>query len=1026
MPKWTEEQTDAIKKSGSNIIVSAGAGSGKTAVLTERVVDKLLHGVKIENLIILTFTNAAAKEMKDRIRNKINEHEEIKDNLNNLDNAYITTFDSFTLSLVKKYNYLLNVSSNLNIIDSSIISIIKKDYLDEVFLEKYIENDDKFNKLIKDFTIKSDKNIKESILKITESLNLKSNKEEFLNNYIDNYLSEDKINEYIIEYTNILHREIENIETNIMYLESTLYSDYYDNMVSCFSNLINAKSYDEIRRSIPTSIPRRPRVSDDIQEYKESIEESLDNLKTYLRFNNVEEIRESFNNTKDYVESIIDIIKKYYKKIDKYKFDNDLYEFTDIELLAIKLLKDNDEIREEIKNSTYEILVDEYQDTNDLQEEFVSLISNNNVYMVGDIKQSIYGFRNANPKLCKDKYEKYAKNDGGIKIDLLKNFRSRSEVLNGINEIFSLIMDSYIGGADYISSHQMIFGNTNYDKYKGNQNYDFEIYNYQYDKDNKLFTKEEIEAFIIGKDIINKINNKYQVLDGNLRDCTYKDFCIIMDRGTYYTTYKKIFEYLGIPVRILEDKKLTNEIDIILLNNLIGLILKIKSYNLDKEFKYYFMSIARSYLFELDDNTIFNIIKNNSYKDTLIYKKCLRICESLDKLNSYELLINIIDEFDFYKNTIKVGNIEDTIIRVNNLLNIANNLSNMGYTLNDFKEYLDKMINGNSEITYKDTLVESNSVKIMNIHKSKGLEFPICYYSLFHKGFNKEDIKDRFVFDNKYGIITPYFDEGIASTILKDLLKDKYNLDNISEKLRLLYVALTRSKEKMIIVTSLNEDRKSARKLVDNSVRLKYNSFLDIINSISGNLNKYIKDININEIGITKDYMYGNTKADLLNYSNNVINYHSINIDNEIIESKHASKIINVLIDKSTKSKLEYGTKIHKLFETEDFLTSNNDKIKKLVNKFNINKITKIYKEHEFVYESNDVLYHGIIDLVLIDNNIIKIIDYKLKNISDDKYIDQLKVYYEYINKVLNRDKDKIIEVYLYSIIDDKYEIIKL
>ena len=343
----------------------------------------------------------------------------------------------------------------------------------------------------------------------------------------------------------------------------------------------------------------------------------------------------------------------------------------------------------------------------------------------------------------------------------------------------------------------------------------------------------------------------------------------------------------------------------------------------------------------------------------------------------------------------------------------------MGYTLSDFKKYLDKMINGNSEITYKDSLVESNSVKIMNIHKSKGLEFPICYFSLFHKGFNKEDIKSRFVYDNKYGIITPYFDEGIGMTILKDLLKDKYNLDNISEKLRLLYVAVTRAKEKMIIVSSLDEERNNVKDIVDNNIRSKYNSFLDILNSISGNLSKYIKNININEVGITKDYMYGSSKNDFLDSNNNTINYRTINIENEIIETKHASKIINELIDKDTKNKLDYGTKIHKLFETENFLTSNNVRIKNLVSKFNINNNTLIYKEHEFVYEKESTLYHGIIDLVLIDNNVIKIIDYKLKNISNEKYIDQLKVYYDYINIVLNKDNKKDIEVYLYSIIDD-------
>ena len=1016
MPKWTKEQELAIKESGHNIIVSAGAGSGKTAVLTERVINNLLSGIKITELLILTFTNAAAKEMLSRIRSKINEHDEIKDNLNYLDISYITTFDSYTLSLVKKYHYLLNVSPNLSIIDSSVISIVKEDLLDEVFNEKYLENNEDFNKLINDFTIKNDNNIKEYILKIISSLDLKSNKKEYLNNYINNYLSDENINNYIEEYNYLLINEIDNIETNIIYLENTDYENYYLEMVNAFDKLIKSKTYDEIRRNIPTNIPKRPRNSDDIKIYKDNIDESLKILKSYLRFNNMNEIKESILSTKSYLNSIIDIINRYYIKIEKYKFDRDLYEFTDIELMAIKILKENKEIREEIKNNFKEICVDEYQDTNDLQEEFVSLISNNNVYMVGDIKQSIYGFRNANPLIFKDKYDKYSNNNGGIKIDLLKNFRSRSEVLKGINEIFSLIMDDFIGGADYVKSHQMISGNNNYLDNRKNQNYDLEIYNYNYQ--DKNFTKEEIEAFIIGKDIINKINNHYQVLNGSLRNCSYNDFCIILDRGSSFPIFKKVFEYLKIPLTIYEDKKLTTEVDIMLLNNLFGLVLKINKKEFDSEYKYYFVSILRSYLYEYDDNKIFNIIKNTSYKETLLYKKILNICENINKYNSYELLIKIIDDFDFYNKCIKVGNIDDTIIRIDNLLNISRNLSSMGYTLDDFKIYLDKMINGKNEISYKDTLISSNSVKIMNIHKSKGLEFPICYYGLFYKEFNKEDIKERFVYDNKYGIITPYFDEGIANTILKDLLKSKYDIDNISEKLRLLYVALTRAKEKIIIVASLDEKRNFASNLVDTSIRCKYNSFLDILNSISGNLNNYIKDINIDTLNITKDYKYG-AKNNLLDIKNDKIIYYSeVNIENEIIDNKHASIIINKLIDEDMYNKLKYGTNIHKIFESEDFLTSSNNYIKNLVSILKINNNTQIYKEHEFIYDN----VHGIIDLVLIDSNLIRIIDYKLKDISKEKYKEQLNIYYKYVNSVLNRYNDKIVKVYLYSILDNEIE----
>ena len=210
-------------------------------------------------------------------------------------------------------------------------------------------------------------------------------------------------------------------------------------------------------------------------------------------------------------------------------------------------------------------MIDEYQDTNDIQENFISMIENNNVYMVGDIKQSIYRFRNANPYIFKNKYDSYADNDGGLKIDLVKNFRSREEVLDNINEIFNYIMDNDIGGAEYHESHEMVFGNNSYiEEGKTEQEYNMEILEYHYDKDSK-YTKEEIEIFTIADDIINKISNKFKVFDKDeklLRDITYNDFVILMDRTTDFDLYKKIFEYKGIPLTLYKDDKLNNSYDI--------------------------------------------------------------------------------------------------------------------------------------------------------------------------------------------------------------------------------------------------------------------------------------------------------------------------------------------------------------------------------------------------------------------------------------------------------------------------------
>ena len=1024
MPKWTKEQMDAIEKTGTNIIVSAGAGSGKTAVLTERVIEKLKSGIKINELLILTFTNAAAGEMKERIRKKINEHEDLLDNLDYLDAAYITTFDSYTLSLVKKYNYILNVSPNLSIIDSGIINIKKREYLDKIFDDMYISKNSKFLKLIDDFCIKNDTSIKNSILKIYNGLELKIDRFDYLNNYIANNFSEEIINNYMEKFFNLIKEEITNILDNLMYLEESDYYEYYYEMSKALECLIKANDYDEVLESINITLPRRPKGSDDIKIYKDNIDESLKTIKSYLRFENTLEIKESFNIMKDYIEVIIDIVNKLYEMVMNYKSEYDLYEFTDIELMAINLLKDNDDIRNEIKYFYKEICVDEYQDTNDIQEEFIKLIENNNVYMVGDIKQSIYGFRNANPSIFKNKYDSYSENNGGIKIDLLKNFRSRSNVLTGINDIFSLIMDDTLGGADYVKSHKMVFGNLNYEEnINKHQNYNLEIYNYK--NEDSIYTKEEIESFIIGKDILDKIKNEYQVIDkvtNKLRGCRYEDFCIIMDRGTSFPLINKVFEYLGIPSLIYEDKKLTNEIDLFLINNILGLILKIKDNIFDVEYKYYFMSIARSYLFEKTDDYIFKVIKNNDYKNTDIYKLCQEISIKIDILDNYELLKEIINKFNIYEKLIKVGNVEESIIRINNIYDISRNLSGMGYTIYMFKDYLNEMLTSKNEIKYKAKSSSSNSVKIMNIHKSKGLEFPICYFCGYHKEFNTMDIKDRFLYDKNYGIITPYFMEGVGTNILKDILKDKYFKDNISEEIRLFYVALTRAKEKMIIVTNINEEENYVKKVVPYNIRRKYNSFLSMLNSINGNLKHYIKEVDINKIDINKDYLISNNKLiDNDYYNNQKINFNEISINNELIEERHASKEINNIISLEEKKLLEYGTKMHEVLEYADFINLDNNKeyksiIEKFVNTLSIDKNTLIYKEHEFIYECDNTTYHGIIDLVLINADVIQIVDYKLKNIDDPKYIEQLKVYYTYLSSFYT----KPIKMYLYSIIDDE------
>ena len=1013
---FTKDQEEAITRVGSNIIVSAGAGSGKTAVLTERTIRKLLSGTNINRLLILTFTNAAAAEMKERIRKAIKKAN-LKDQLDYIDSSYITTFDSFALTVVKKYHTSCFLSPNISIMDSSIEELKSKEILDYIFEKSY--GDEDFNKLIHDFCTKKDDDIKKIVKEISDKLSLLFNKKEYLENYIDNHYNDSYIENVINQYLNLLMDTKNSIKPYYLELVSRVNSKYIKDYN--LEPLLNSNTYDEIKINLEKiGSPRKNNeCSEDFKQYKDCITKILKEIKDLTRFKNVDDIKESILKTKPYISAIIKIILEYDEIFSKYKNENDIYTFQDIAITAIKIIKENPKIREELRTSFDEIMVDEYQDTSDIQEEFISLISNNNVYMVGDIKQSIYRFRHANPYIFQNKYNEYSKNNGGIKIDLLKNFRSREEVLNNINLIFNFIMDEKVGDAEYKKSHQMNFGNLNYiESCKTNQNNDMEIFTYD-KKEINDYSEDEIEAFTVAYDIKDKVKSKYLIVDkdtNTLRECKYSDFAIIMDRGTSFDLYKKIFEYIGVPIEQIQNEKLTIGEDILVIKNLINLIIKVNLNEIDDDFKYLYTSVSRSFVFRLSDEEIFNIIKSNKFYNTELYKKCKNI--NIFEISNLDLINKIIDEFKIYEKIITTNNIKDTMIRLDYLKNLSINLSGTTLTPIEFAKYLDDMISY-GKIEYSLNSGSSNTVKILNIHKSKGLEYSICYFTGLGKKANDENSKAKFIVDSKYNIITPYIDDGAKQTIYKDLLLKEEKRENISEKIRLFYVALTRAREKIIIVCPLDKNKEGYNSLVPVEERLKYNKIIDMLESIIPVLEPYIKDIDFDKVKLTKDFEFIKS----VNYKDSVkridkkINYIENNIKYEILNQSKFSKHTNKLITKEEYENMKIGTRLHYIFETEDFKNTNNPYVLKFLSKIDTNYIN-CYKEYEFIYNEDNEIKHGFIDLMLEYDDYINIIDYKTKNINDENYLKQLNGYKTYIEKI----SKKSVNTYLYSIMDETLE----
>lgn len=1041
--KWTDEQEKAITKTGSNIIVSAGAGSGKTAVLTERVIQKLLGNkekniepVNINELLIMTFTDAASQEMKERIRKAIIKSGALNEQLDLLTTSYICTFDSFCLSIVRKYHYLLNVDSNISVMDNNINTLKIQEIIEEIFNELYEEENPEFLELIRAWCVKDDKNLKTGFLSIYNKINLLVEKEEFLNNYINSYFTEENMEKIYSIYEEMIRQKVKE------YIDfCDQFTKYYDENGKDKYNVRRAQLLGIVKGECPVSeidskftMPTLIEVSDKIKKergkhsnQKTEISNLAKHTKDYL-FNQIYA-------TKPLQEMIIKIVKEIDKRISLFKKQTNTYTFMDIEKLAIKVIRENKNVQEELRNSFKEIMIDEYQDTSDIQEYFVNLIANNNVFMVGDIKQSIYRFRHANPYLFQSKYDRYGKNDGGIKIDLTSNYRSRKEVVDDINTTFSKIMTPDVGGADYIASHNMKHGNNDYNEIAKDVKHNYDLIKY-YSDDQKRITDDEIEAYIIGYDIKDKIDNHYQVMDkieqeinGEKeeivisRDVEYKDFTILLRKTDNFELYKKVFNNLNIPLNVYTSEKIIEDYDIKVLHNILKLIISNNFYNLGIEEKYALTSILRSYLISETDENIYNIYYNKTFKETTVYKQIEELRKYKDVISIKEMLEKIEDTFGIVEKANKSQDVKKILVHMEYLSKLSQSLSDLGYTLEEYVKYINDVFENKLKIEYDNKLLSvDNAAKIMTIHKSKGLQFGICYFPRLSKEFNFKDCSNDFVFDNELGIIVPEVEFGKRDTMVKEIYKHKEKMEIISEENRIWYVALTRTKEKIIFVS----------KEIEDNIVTKVKSYDDFMfdyfeQSKLSNKPIYYPDTKIEEFINLSNKSSGIDELKKSIDENNTLDVNEICMEKEQLAKNSFSKRINDLITKETKEKLELGTLIHEALERIDFKTKDfsvldiDSKYYSFITEFlncdllkNVDK-GKVYKEYQFYDQVNNV--NGSIDLMIEYDNYIDIIDYKLKHTDDEAYLKQLNGYKNYI---YNKTK-KEVNIYLYSIVDKVY-----
>lgn len=1004
MAKWTEAQQKAIDVRDGNYLVSAGAGSGKTAVLTERVYRLLKEGTPVSSLLVLTFTNKAAFEMKERVRKNVLKDPETSYLAPQIDSSNIMTFDAYALQIVKKYHYLLNVSRNVKIVDASILDVKKRLILDNIFDKLYKAKDEKFVSLISSYSIKKDDDIKDFILRIDAQSCLKENKIQYLKEYESQHYSELHLEKNIEEFRQMILHRIDSLRNLAYFFENTQESEA---IISLFDKLSTAKTLDElINLLLVFSFPRMAKgLEQSDKDLHTSIKEEFDKkIKKLADVGTSFDVRARYFATRPHVSTIINIILAMNKELDYFKTKYEVFTFNDISFMALQIVS-LVEVNKEIKRNLKYIMIDEFQDTSDIQEKFISLISNNNVYVVGDIKQSIYRFRNANSDIFKAKYDEYKKGKGGELICLLHNFRSRNEVIEDINKTFSKLMSEEIGGANYKLDHNFIHGNLEYDNAGLNsKNNHLELYRY-----NLLEDKSETEARIIAEDIILKINSGYVVYDRSLtklRPCRYDDFAVLLDRTTKFDTYQKVFNAYNIPLNMAKDEDIKSTKVVVVIKNLVKLFSLIGD-SLTTEMKHLYASIARSFIMSKTDQEIYDDISQNKLYQSEVFMKLISIKKELMNLSLSEILLSIINSFDIINKIPLIGDTVANQYRIESMVNASKTMELMGYSFEEYVNYFAYLDSYDIGLVVDSNVKLGNSVQLMNIHKSKGLEFNIIYYGGLSSRFNSENTKSQFMVSSHYGIVMPQIENESSESIHRYLIINEEQSADISEKMRLFYVALTRAKEKMILLYENKENNKPIY-LLKNA-----NSFYDFINYFDFE-SSYFKDVSLSASSRLS-----------INKTNDVI--YPLEIRNITIESKellftHASKTV---VEPVEESLLDFGTKMHQILELIDLSNPDYSLIKDpnelaIIKRFLNNPIFadvnkgKVFHEYEFVDEINNT--RGIIDLLIVYEDHIDIIDYKLKSIDDVNYDNQLATYANYIKSISNKPINK----YLISIIDGR------
>ncbi len=872
MRQWTDEQKKAIEENGCSLIVSAAAGSGKTAVLVERIIKKIIDinsKINIDNLLVVTFTNAAAAEMKERIEKSLNDI--LKDK--NLDKKYIshvtkqinllpisniTTIHSFCMNVVRDNLHKIDsLDSGFKVGDEAEINNILDDALEELFEEELLKEDkekkEKFVNLIYFFDERREERCKDAIKELyifarsfphfedwltesSERLNIKD-EEGLLNSIFYKHLYMEMIFEIKSHIKGLTKAEdylskisgFERYYMNYVMLRESLevlcYCEDIEDLLSkiekfSFERLPTIKGFKDEKDMVKG-------IRSDIKDYIESIK------KKYCK--NTEYILKVIRGSYDTISELTRVILRLHEIFSTKKHERNLMDFNDMEHMCFDVLisKNEDGAYEPSSEAKYymekfsEILIDEYQDSNRIQEEILKSIGRENshyktpnIFMVGDVKQSIYRFRNACPEMFIEKYKTYKEEGSHRKIKLYKNFRSLENILEAVNLVFKLIMSESLGEIEYTKEEYLTLGSD----VEGLGEVEINILDYdkEYESDDEEITSIGAEARMVGKMIQDLIKKKHMIWKGDsLSEIDYRDI-VILSRATESASRIFLEEFSKLSIPVFADSK-TGYFESYEVKTILSLLSIIDNPYQDIPL----LSVLKSpiggfcpdeimdiRLIDEESYIYENMLKMEDEKVKSFIEKIVSFREDSTHMRIHELIWKLCTETGFYGYVAALPYGNERRANLKLLFEKGKDFEEANFRgLFKFINFINKFKESNGDFGAAKIMGENeNVVRFMSIHKSKGLEFPVVILTRCGKNINFMSLNKKLIYHGDLGIAMDYVDfekRTLMKNIVKDIIKDRLKRETLSEEMRLLYVAMTRAKYKLMITGSVSNLEKN-------------------------------------------------------------------------------------------------------------------------------------------------------------------------------------------------------------------------